>query len=47
MFCGIFIAFLESTLNFEHFEKKKKKWQPHGLTISEVIGSERCTYLNA
>ena len=23
--CGFFIAFLESTLNFEHFEKKKKK----------------------
>ena len=24
-FCCFFIAFLESTLNFEHFEKKKKK----------------------
>ena len=23
-FCCFFIAFLESTLNFEHFEKKKK-----------------------
>ena len=45
MFYGIFIAFLESILNFEHFEKKKK-WKPHGLTISEVIDSERYTYLN-
>ena len=48
MFCGIFIAFLESTLILNILEKKKKKkWQPHGLTISEVIDSERCTYLNA
>ena len=49
MFCGIFIAFLESTLILKILKKKKKKekWQPHGLTISEVIDSERCTYLNA
>ena len=32
-----FIAFLESTLNFEHFEKK----EPHSLSISEIIDSER------
>ena len=24
-FCGVFFAFLESTLNFQYFEKKKKK----------------------
>ena len=24
-FCQFFIAFLESSLNFEHFEKEKKK----------------------
>ena len=44
-FCCIFIAFLESTLNFEYFEKKKKK--SHSLSISEIIDSERRGYLNA
>ena len=44
-FCCFFIAFLESTLNFEHFEKKKKK--PRSSSISEVIDSERRAYLNA
>ena len=39
-----FIAFLESTLNFEHLEKKN---EPHGSSISKVIDSERRTYLNA
>ena len=39
----MFIAFLESALNFEHFGKK----QPLSLSISEVIDSERHTYLNA
>ena len=34
-FYAFFIAFLESTLNFEHFEKNK----PHSLSISEVIYS--------
>ena len=30
--CQSFIAFLESTLNFEHFEKNK----PHSLSICEI-----------
>ena len=41
-FC-IFIAFLESTFNFEHFEKRKRP----SVSISEVIDSERLAYLNA
>ena len=36
-----FIAFLECTLNLEHFEKK----EPHSSSISEVIDSERPAYL--
>ena len=43
IFCYVLIAFLESTLNFEHFEKKKK---PHSLSISEIIDSEKRSYLN-
>ena len=43
-FCQFFIAFLKCTLNFEHFEKKN---EPHSLSISEVIDSERRAYLNA
>ena len=40
--------FLESALNFKHFEKKKKKKnEPQSLSIFEVIDSERRTYLNA
>ena len=42
-FSQFFIAFLESTLNFEHFEKN----EPHSSSISEVIDSERRAYLNA
>ena len=42
-----FIAFLESTLNLEHFEKKKEKKEPYSSSISEVIDSERLAYLNA
>ena len=42
--CSIFIAFLESTLSFSHFEKKKKELR--SLSISEVIDSERRAYLN-
>ena len=42
--CSIFIAFLESTLSFNHFEKKKKELR--SLSISEVIDSERRAYLN-
>ena len=46
-FCQIVIAFLESMLSFEHFEKKKKeKKEPHSSSISEVIDSKRCAYLN-
>ena len=41
--CSIFIAFLESTLSFNHFEKKKEL---RSLSISEVIDSERRAYLN-
>ena len=44
LFCCFFIAFLESTLNFEHFEKK---FELHSLSISEIIDSERRGYLNA
>ena len=43
IFCCIFIAFLESTLNFKHFEKNRT----HSSSISEVIDSKRCGYLNA
>ena len=42
--CSIFIAFLESTLSFNHFEKKKKELR--SWSISEVIDSERRAYLN-
>ena len=45
IFCQFFIAFLESTLNFEHFETKKN--ESHNSSISEVIDSERRAYLNA
>ena len=43
-FFGIFIAFLESALNFEYFEKKN---EPHGSSICEVIDSQRGVYLHA
>ena len=45
-FYQCFIAFLESTLNFEHFEKK----EPHSLSISEItdsVDSEERSHLNA
>ena len=35
-FCRFYVAFLESTLNFEHFELKKKK-EPHSLSISCLL----------
>ena len=38
IFCCFFIAFLESTLNFEHFQKGGR---PHSLSISEIIDSEQ------
>ena len=40
----IFIAFLEYTQNFPHFEKK---YQLHNLNILEVINPEKCGYFNA
>ena len=43
-FSQFFIVFLQSTLNFEHFEKKN---EPHSSSIFEVINSQRGVYLNA
>ena len=43
-FSGFFIAFLESTLNGEHFQKKGKS---SSLSISEIIDSKRGGYLSA
>ena len=43
-FCCNFIDFLESKLKFKHFEQKS---EPHSLSISEIIDSERRGYLNA
>ena len=42
IFSCFFIAFLESTLNFQHFEEKH---EPHGSSIFEVIHSQRRVYL--
>ena len=42
-FSKFFIAYLECTLNLEHFEKN----QPHSSSISEVINSERRACLDA
>ena len=44
---GIFIAVLASILNFEYSAKKNKKNEPHRLSISEVIESEKRGYVNA
>ena len=41
--CSNFIAFLESTLNFEDFRKKN---EPLSLSTSEIIDSKRRGYLN-
>ena len=38
-----FIAFLESTLNFEYLEKKDES---QSLTITEIINCETDNYLN-
>ena len=43
-FSGFFIAFLKSTWNGEHFEKKGKS---SSLNISEIIDSKRGGYLSA
>ena len=43
-FSGFFIAFLKSTWNGEHFEKKEES---SSLSISEIIDSKRGGYLRA
>ena len=43
-FFGIFIAFLKSTWNGEHFQKKGES---STLSISEIIDSKRAGYLSA
>ena len=43
-FSGFFIAFLKSTGNGEHFQKKGES---SGLSISEIIDSKRGGYLSA
>ena len=43
-FCGLFIAFLKSTWNGEHFQKKGESSR---LSISEIIDSKRDGYLSA
>ena len=43
-FSGFFIAFLKSTWNGEHFEKKGES---SSLNISEIIDSKGGGYLNA
>ena len=43
-FSLIFIAFLESTQNFAHFEKKDPR---HTLNIFEVIDPDKCGSFNA
>ena len=42
-FCGFFIEFLKFAWNIEHFEEKGE--YPN-LSISEIIESERGSYLN-
>ena len=44
IFSAFFIAFLKSTLNGEHFEKKEESFS---LSISEIIDSKRGGYLSA
>ena len=43
-FAAFFLQFWN--LHFQCFEKKKKN-EPHRSSISGVIASERCAYLNA
>ena len=42
-FSGFFIAFLKSTGNGEHFQKKEES---SSLSISEIIDSKRGGYLS-
>ena len=41
--CQFFIAFMELTSNFEHFFKKDN---PQRLSISEIMDTKKCVYLN-
>ena len=43
-FSGFFVAFLKSTKNGEHFEKKGES---SSLSISEIIDSKKGGYLSA
>ena len=43
IFCNFFIAFLKSISISEYFEKKD---EPHSLSITKIIDSERGGYLN-
>ena len=43
-FSGFFIAFMKSTWNGEHFQKKRES---SSLSISEIIDSKRGGYLSA
>ena len=43
-FSGLFIAFLKSTWNGEHFQKKGES---SSLSISEIIDSKKGGYLSA
>ena len=43
-FSGFFIAFLKSTWNGEHFQKKRES---SSLSISEIIDSKKGGYLSA
>ena len=40
IFVDFFVSFLESTSNFEHFEKKDDR---HGYFTSEITDSDRLT----
>ena len=42
-FSRLFIAFLESAINFEHFEKNS---EPHASSISEVNDSQGRVFLS-
>ena len=44
IFSGFSIAFLKSTWNGEHFQKKGES---SSLSISEIIGSKEAGYLSA
>ena len=41
-FCQLYFAFLKSTLSFEDFQQKD---EPHRLSISKIVDSERLGYL--